>query len=53
MIKGLSDSDKKIEKENSQVTHHPKADGSSEFPRLVGDAGWAASTLALANVPQA
>lgn len=36
MIRGLNDSDKKTGKENSQVTHHAKADSSSEFSRLIG-----------------
>lgn len=40
MIRGLNDSDKKIGKKNSQVTHHPKADSSSEVSRLIGGGGW-------------
>lgn len=47
MIKGLNDSDKKIEKENGQVTHHPKTDSSSELSRLIGGAGWGSGNIGL------
>ena len=45
MIKGFNESDKKIEKENSQVTHHPKADSSREFSRFMEGAEWGSANI--------